>query len=201
MSRSVSATNQTESEGLSIERVVFVAARFDTPVFVHSNIGSLTFAGDTYTGIGELGAIGGIEESERLQPSPITFEFSGVVSERLAEALDAGNYGDVFDVYEGFLDGSGQLVDDPIKVGGATFEHSWIEFGEKNKVVIVTQHDLSALDRKSGRRWTDEDVRAEYPDDEFCSMLYLVGNRRLLWGGVPTRQRGAGSVGGRSKDD
>ena len=200
MSRTMSATNIAEAEAGSLEVVIMVAFNFQIPVYVHSNIGTLTYAGNDYLGVGDLGAIGGLEETEALQPSPITLELSGVVSTHIAEALNAGNYGESIEIYLGYLS-EGALVDDPVPLAAGTFEHAEIELGERtNKVVITMQHDLARLELKNGRRWTDEDQQVDFPGDEFFSMMHRVGQRRLTWGGGPPLNRG-GSINRRPGDD
>ena len=189
MSRTLSTANENESEEEIIEVVLLVKFEFDTPVYVHSNVANIGFDGNVYTGVGDLGAVGGLEETETLSPNPVTFELSGLVPGTIAEALDAGNFGDRIECYMGFMDTTGELVDDPVLIAAGTFDHADIEFGDQTRVVITMQHDLARLRVKAGRRWTDEDHRQYYPDDTFFAYIHRVGNRTLLWGGQPNLSR------------
>ena len=97
MSRGLSSPNLAEVSGPHYRPVVLVALEFDTPVYVHNRIGTLTNPVDSndYLGVGDYGSIDEIRESERLGPHPIRLTLSAEDAALVAEALnDDGNFGD-----------------------------------------------------------------------------------------------------------
>ncbi len=183
MSRGLVAANRTEVDAVYLQPVLLVKLQFDTPIFVHSGVGPITFGGDTYTGVGDFGAVGAVEESESVGPSPISLTLSGIDAAHITEALDAGNYGDIVTLYEGYRQDDGLLVADPWIVAGGTFEHATISLGENNAITIVIQHDLERLQEKAGDKYTDEDQQQKFAGDQGFKFVAAMVNQKLLWAG------------------
>lgn len=196
MSRDIGTLNAAEVVKSSLEPVLLVKFEFDTPVYVHTNVGTITFESNVYTGVGELGEIQGAEESEQLSPSPLRLTLSGLTPEYIVEALDAGDYGDIVTIYKGYINSDGVLVESPWVYWRGTFEHANIELGDdRNAVTVVVQNDLKVLTEKSGRRWSDEDQQREYPGDTFFSFIHGIANQKLTVGGQPVAPRPSGPGG------
>lgn len=184
MARDIGIENITEVDSASLEPVVLVELQFATPIYVHSGVGNITYNSNVYTGVGDFGGVHGVEESEELSPAPVTLTLSSLVSDHLTEALNAGNYGDVIIVYQGYRQTGGALVADPWVIARGTFEHATIEMAEENnRVSIIMQHDIAVLRKKSGRRFTDEDQQEEYPGDTGLAFVHFINNVKLRWGG------------------
>ena len=110
MSRDISATNLAEINAPHLYGVDMVKLEFGTPVYCHSGIGTITYGGNDYVGVGQFGSVSNAKESENLTPSPLTLTLSGVDSSLIAEALDSGTYGDVVTIYHGYRQDDGNLV-------------------------------------------------------------------------------------------
>lgn len=192
MSRPIGAENTAHVEGSATRAISLVKFEFDTPVYVHSGIGNLPFDGNTYLGAGELVGVDGLEESEDISPMQLDLTLNYVPSQHITEAMDAGNYGDVVTVYKGYKNSAGQLVGTPTVRWVGFFEHSNVKLGKVNAVTVSCQHELTILDEKPGRRWTDEDQQAEFSGDTGFSFAADMPNRKLLWGG----QTGGAVAGG-----
>ena len=182
MSRGLSAANLAEVNSAHLHVVVLVKLEFDSPIFIHSGMGDIVFAGDTYLGVGDLGAVESVQESERVEPSVIRLTLSGIDANLISEALDAGNFGDVISVYEGYRRDDGTLVADPWLVGRGTYEFASIVIGDTNAISISVQHDLARLADKSGDRYTNEDQQDKFPGDTGFSFIADMINIKLLWG-------------------
>ena len=183
----LSTTNATEARKSYIQEVVLAKLEFDTPVYVHSGIGNIDYDGDTYLGVGDFGSVRQIRESEALGPSPFELTLSGLDSALLAEALDAGNYGDSVTVYLGFRQDDGTLVDDPVQLAKGKLAYPVGNRGEDNSISIVVQHNLAFLEQVDGSRFSDEEQQKLYPGDEgfeYCWDMVNVA-RQLLWRNAP----------------
>ena len=99
MSR-ISSTNEAQVDGTHVHGVTMVKLGFDTPAYVHSGIGTISYGGNDYLGVGTYGQISSARESENLGPLSITLTLSGIDSDYIAESLDSGNLYDVVTVYQ-----------------------------------------------------------------------------------------------------
>lgn len=183
MSRPIDSANQAQVESPVVRPVEMAHFAFNTPVFVHSGIGNITYDGNVYLGAGGLIAVDGLEESEDIAPTQIDFTLNYVPSQYVSEALDAGNYGDVITFYSGYKGTDGRLVADPELAGRAFFEHAAIKMGNENAITVSSQHEVTVIDERPGRRYSDEDWRAEFPSETGGSFAADIPTRKLLWGG------------------
>lgn len=198
MSRGLSSSNQTSIAAAHVHEVVLVAFDFDTPVYVHSGIGTITYDGNDYIGVGEFGGISGVEESEQITVRPLELTLSGLDNDQypgidqvpISDALDAGKYGDAVTIYEGYRNDDGTLADDPWIVATGIFESAAISLGGSNEVVITVQHDLARLEEKNGARYTFEDQQTRFSGDIGFAFVHAVIGQQLLWGGRRVIDRG-----------
>ncbi len=152
-------------------------------VYVHSGIGSITFDGNNYTGVGNLGNIGEARESEQLGPLSIEVTLNALVSDYLEAALDAGKYGDPVTIYAAYRQADGTLVSDPWVVWSGWYEFAQIKAGNENIISMTLQHDLSVLEEKDGSRFTDEDHQGKYAGDLAFEFVHEAATQKLVWGG------------------
>lgn len=183
MTRGIGATNITETDADSLYPVVLVKLGFATPVYLHSGIGDIVYSGNTYLGVGDLGTVESVRETESFSPSPITLTLSGLDSAFITEALNAGAYGDIITIYEGYRGTGNALKADPWLVARGFFETAAISLGKDNKITITMQHELVRLQEKPGRRYSNEDQQREYAGDTFFSFVASMANLKRLWGG------------------
>ena len=199
MSRGLSASNQTEVDSTHLEEVGLVKLEFDTPVYLHWGIGTITFDSNAYLGVGDYGSSGGARESENLGPLTMTYTFSALDATLLSEAMDSGDFGDVITEYIGYRQDDGTLVADPWIANKGTFDHASVSIGNDNSITIIAQHDLAVLDEISGRKFSDEDQQAEYTSDVGLEHVVDAEFVSLTWGG---RAAGfTGNHGGNSHSD
>jgi len=190
MTRGLGATNQTEIAKTHVQVVLLCGLEFDTPIYVHTGIGSISYDGNTYLGVGDFGGVDSIEEAESISPSPLRLTLSGIDSTLIAEAMTSGRYGDRVTVYEGYRLDDGSLVADPWILWAGTFEFPTITLGDDNGVTITGQHDLSKLDDASGARFSDEDQQRRYAGDTGFSYVADSVDKEIIWGGGPVRNPG-----------
>lgn len=183
MSRGLSTTNEAQVDAQHLHEVALVQFGFDTPVYVHSGIGSITYDSNTYLGMGDLGTISAPRESEALGPAPITLGLEGVTSDYIGEALDSGNLYDEVTIYVGYRQDDGTLVADPWILWKGWYEYGSIELGDESEVQITCQHDLSQISEKKGDRYSDEDAQSKNAGDVAFEFTASTKNQKLLWAG------------------
>ena len=185
MSRGLSAANQTEVAATHLQEVTLVKFEFDTPAYMHNGMGTITFDGNDYLGVGDFSTSGGSRESESLGPLTMTYTLSAVDSTLLAEAVDSGNFGDVITEYIGYRNDDGTLVADPWIANKGKYDHASISLGTDNSITITAHHDLAVLAEIDGRKFSDEDQQAEYTGDLGLEHAVAAEFVRLVWGGGP----------------
>ncbi|MBW2561660.1 MAG: hypothetical protein JRE40_12510 [Deltaproteobacteria bacterium] len=198
MSRTISATNLAEINASHLQPITMVKLEFDTPVYCHSGVGTITFSGNDYLGVGQLGAVGNMDESEDLTPSPLSLTLSGIDAALIADALNSGAYGDAVTIYEGYRQDDGTLVDDPWIVWKGTYEFGNITLDKQSNISITIKHDLAALSEKDGGRYSDEDQQVRFSGDIGFAYVTDTAGIQLLWGGsnITTGAAGGGGRGG-----
>ena len=196
MSRDISAANLAEINAAHLHLVVMVKLEFDTPLYVHSGIGTIVFDSNDYLGVGQFGNISNMTETEVLRPTSLTLTLSGVDSSLITEALDSGDYGDIVTIYNGYRQDDGTLVDDPLLIWKGFFEFASISQGEQSIVSITVQHDLAVLDEINGSRITDEDQQVRFTGDVGFGFVADMAGLKLFWGGgaVSTSRTGEGGA-------
>ncbi len=181
MSRGLTTANLNEATASSLQAVVLCKIELDTPQYVHSGIGPITFDSNVYQGIGDQGSISGIEESDDNSPQPIQLALSGIDSANIAEALNSANYGDMVTIYVGYRQDDGTLVDDPWTAWGGYIEYTSTD-GDSSSVILHCAHYLTILSKKNGRRYTDEDQQREHPNDLGLQYIDQINGKSLTWG-------------------
>lgn len=181
--RRLSVINTAQVDSPHVHMVTMVKLEFDTPAYAHSGIGTISYGGADYLGVGNLGAISGARETEILGPSPISLTLSGADSDLLAEAVDSGNLYDRVTIYQGYRQDDGTLYDDPWVVWSGWFEYAAISVGEESAISVTCQHDLSMLSEKNGSRYSDEDQQNAYTGDVGLAFASDTNGLRLMWGG------------------
>jgi hypothetical protein len=172
-------------------------------VRVWDGVGSLTWGGNTYTGLGYLGAVSPIEESADTRANGIVLSVSGVPSSLIASVLGDNYNRREVSVWIGALDAAGALVADPEVAFTGKMNNVDFDKGEKTSIIrIYAESRLVDLLRSRERRYTHEHQQIDFPGDLGLEYMARAQSTPLQWGGarVPTYS-GGGSSGGSATDD
>jgi len=201
MSRDISATNLTEINAAHLHEVLLVKLEFGTPAYAHSGIGTISFDGNNYLGVGQFGGISSTRETADLRPASLTLTLSGIDTNLITEALDSGGYGDVVTIYVGYRKDDGTLVDDPWIVWKGFLEFASIKQGKENVVLLTAQHDLAILNETDGSRFTDEDQQVRFSGDTGFQYVTDMAGMNLNWAGAKINTGTAGDRGKWADDE
>ena len=194
--RDISATNLAEINADHLYEVILVKLAFDAPLYVHSSVGPITYDSNIYLGVGGYGGVSATKETERLSPTTLTLQLSGVDPTHISEALEAGRYGDIVTIYTGYRQDDNTLVDDPWVRWRGFFEYASITQGDDIAVLLTLQHDLSILNEKHGGRYTGEDQESQFTGDLGLEFVTDQNGLKLIWGGGRTVSGSFGASGG-----
>ena len=196
MTRDVSPTNLTALDNPSIiDGITFVKIVLDAQdIFLHNSVGDITFDSDTYIGLGGLGRISDVIESNEITNEPLTLqlatitdvpESTDIVNEIAQAVIDEDWRGRSVEIFIGIPDPTSQvLVDDPFIVFSGEVSHIYrtIDQGtfDLNVVCVRRWADWS---RKNERRFTDAEHQSLFPGDKFFEFVANMEVRSIDWRG------------------
>lgn len=184
MTRSISNANAAASSAPVIAPVWFVKLEFDDgPVCLHTQLGTLSFGGDEYTGAGDIGAISTMEEDSELSRSTLTLSLSGLPGDIISVVLNEQYQGRNATVFLGYLNpDTMQLVDTPLIVYRGRMDTASTEQGETLSVGLSVESRFAAWDRPLVRRYNNADQQARYPGDRGLEYVEQTAEKQLIWG-------------------
>jgi hypothetical protein len=185
MTRSISASNISASSAAHIIPVEFVELLLDTgAIRVHSQLGDITWSGNTYTGVGSYGGVSGGDEATEVRATNLTLRLSGVPVALTGTVLAEDIRGRIATRYMGFLDTStNALVDTPLILFKGRMDSPAIETdGTTSTITINVEHIVTFNSRPAALRYNSATQKRFYPDDKFFDFAERTANASLAWG-------------------
>lgn len=188
MSRGIDSAVTTDvSTERHIRLVIFAALEFDSgTVYVHDSIGTFSFGGNDYLGVGDFGGISTIEENQQMSAYEITLVLSGLDADLLDEALNQNYQGRAVTIYLGALDlDTGALLATPNEIWSGAMDVARIAVGagDENAIEITCESDFARLEKINGRTFSDSDLQAEYSGDTFLQYCAAMEDAKVVWRG------------------
>jgi hypothetical protein len=135
---------------------------------VWTGLGNLNWAGLTFTGIGDLGAMSEVEETLELRAVRLTLSLSPVPQDVIDIALSEQSFRlRKAQLWFAMLDAEGAFVADPFPLWAGLMDTMEVVDGPEPRIVLTCESRLVDLERAEVRRYTDPDQQAEYPGDRF----------------------------------
>lgn len=183
MTRDISTANQSASAAPVIAPVWFVKLEFDFGnVCLHTQLGTISFDGDDYTGSGDIGGIGQIEEDSELARSPLTLTLRGLPLDIVSIILGEYYQGRKATLYQGYLDGDMQLVDDPVIIYRGRMDTASTDQGETLGVTLSIESRFASWERPNVRRYNNADQQSRYPGDRGLEFVERSAEKQIFWG-------------------
>lgn len=190
MARSLSAQMQAVATADVVRPFLLIDLDFDAPtgtVRLWTGHGDITFNSNTYAGAGDVLSIDKFSESIDLEESGITLNLTGLNPTIVEYARDKEYQGRTATVRFGALDGSGNIISDPIIVfQGFMDTMSITDAGESANISLTIESKMIALDRVKVRRYTPEDLKLDYPSDKGLDFVPSMQETEITWGGKLT---------------
>lgn len=183
MTRGLDAATQTASEAGRADPVALVKLEFASgDVRLWTGWGTLTYDGEDYTGAGDLGTIGPIDEDSDLSRNTMEIGLRGLPNDIVAIALSEQYQGRPCTLFVGYLDPvTGQLVGDPAAFTGQ-MDFPTIELGAECQIVLTVEDEFAVLDKPKVRRYNDADQQSRYPGDRFFEFVEQTTDKQINWG-------------------
>lgn len=184
MSRGMNASNESAVAADTVAPILFADLDFKSGhVRVHSGLGTITWGGYDWLGVGTFGQVSGLQESAELQRKTVTYTLTGVPNDMIALVLGEDYQGRPAKVYVGFFSTTTYLmVADPELLDSGQMDVSKIKEGQDCSVTITAESRISSWSRPVVRRYTDAEQRKKYPNDKGLEFLSQSAQKEIVWG-------------------
>lgn len=170
---------------LSRDRVTAVIAaniQFESgTVYVHSGTGTIVLNGFVYYGMGKMGAVDDVGETNSTSPAQLKLTLSGLDLSLFATTLNERCVGRQANIYLGVMDDSGvvraadMIFQGKVSSTGATA-------GETNALQYTVSNIFEDWQRPFPDRYTDESHQATQPGDRIFRYVAQMAERSIYWG-------------------
>jgi hypothetical protein len=167
-----------------VKPCLFVSMQFSTgTIYAWSGYGSVTWNSQTWTGVGGFGAIGGMTETTDVAAQSLTLSLNGIPSTMVSNVINSANQTYSVNIYFGFLDGSGNVIANPILVFNGTTDVPTITCGpETSDITVTCESPLIRLNLASNRIWSSNDQFIDYPTDNGFGFVPAIQDWDGNWG-------------------
>lgn len=183
MTRGLDATTEAASQAAVIAPVALVKLEFpDGNVCLWTGLGTLEYDGDTYTGAGDLGVIGPIDEDSDLARNTLEIGLRGLPNDIVSIVLSQQYQGRPATVYVGYLDPTTmQLTGVPTPFPGK-MDFPTISLGKNCQVMLRIEDEFATLDRPKVRRYNDADQQSRFSGDKGLEFVEQTTEKQINWG-------------------
>ncbi len=154
----------------------------DEPVRVWSGIGILSWDGKSWTGVGDFGGIGDIEERGKVEADTLRLQLNGVPLANKALALARQNYqGRAAQIWLALMDEDEALIDAPVPVFAGPMDFMVVsETADSATITLEVSSELVDLSRQRVLYYTAADQRVLFPGDTFFDFVPSA-TEEILW--------------------
>lgn len=181
--RSLASALRDATQAAVVRPVVLAQLDFDgAPVRAASVPFDVVVDGETFVGVGALGAISAVVEGTEAKPYGIELSLSGIAPALLAEAMRGECQGRGAQVWLGMLDAGHVLVGPPALLWRGRMDTMDVVLGESAVITVSAESRLADWQRARTRRYTDQDQQRQYPGDLGFEFVTTTAEREITWG-------------------
>jgi len=187
----LTGNNLSESLSSQMAPVYFVQLQYDSgTVRAHSAIGTITWGGNDWLGVGQYGQISEVLNQSDLEVSSLKLTLSGIPNDQISIALNEHYQNRKCLIYLGFLDDQDQLVDDPALIWTGLMESQDITLSDtSSEIQLKVVNELARWDKPKELRFNDATQRSLFPNDRFFEFVAETVEKRIFWGQEEKRDK------------
>jgi len=183
LSSAVKTNLQNFSQADNVDGFIAVEAKFDSDnVRIWTGIGDITVGGNTYTGIGDLLSISGVEDNNELSSNGLSLSLSGMNKEVLDIALTENFQNRIVNVFMGFLTGKNESAGEFQMYSGRITDMSIADGPRANTITIETENRLVDFTRPTNLRYTAESQQNLFSGDKGLDFVADIQEADINWG-------------------
>ena len=181
--RSLSSEMQAVATAETVRPILLIESDFDSgAINLWNGIGQLNYGGKTYIGAGNLLAVEPVSESTDLRANGTSVTLSGINNTLVGLAKDEDYQGRGLTVKLGAMDENNDVIADPVIMFSGFMDTMMLtESGDSSSITIDVENKLIQMDRAKVRRFTDNDQRIDYPNDDGFSFVAKIQDREINW--------------------
>jgi hypothetical protein len=162
-------------------------------VYLHNSLGTFTWGGFDWLGVGDLGAISQVEEAMDVSPYAITLSLSGLNSTITGAALTENYFMHNATIYIGVLDADAELITTPTQIWAGYMDQMNMTVGADggDGIELICESELSRFNRASNLMYTNVAQQEKSTGDLFFSHIHRIEGAKINWGA----QRLPGGIG------
>ena len=174
----------------TIRPALFVEATFtNETIHVWNGLGSITWNGKTWMGVGSLGSVSSIEEGSAVEAKGVSITMSGLDPVLLTDVLEQYQVGLPVSVWLGLFDDIGALIPDPIlSFAGRMDQPTLTVDGKTASISINCESKLLDMNVACEFFYTNEQQQLDYPLDKGLSFVSSIQEVQIYWGKAPSAQ-------------
>lgn len=179
-----SAANQTAATAAHAEVVTFVELDFPEGfIRVHTRIGTITWGGYDWLGLGQLGSVEMVREDSEIRPNGVKLTLTGVDSALVTSAIQSQYHGRAVTIYVGLMaTDTLALGATPETVFRGMMDYMTIELAkDSGRITVNCESELARWNRPRGLAYTHESQQLIYPGDTGFDMVPTIQTRVLDW--------------------
>jgi hypothetical protein len=183
MPRAMSSADLTALQSSNLQPVVFVQITFNsTTIYLWSGIGSISWNGQTWTGLGSLLGMSPIEDGATVEARGMSITLSGLDATLISNCLSDFGLGLPATVYFG-MRSSGSIISSPIDAWSGRVDRPDISVsGQEATITINLESRLLDMNNAVDRRLTNQDQQMTWPGDLGLQFVDALQERTLFWG-------------------
>lgn len=184
MSRAFEAASAAAFAAPHVTILTFAYMDFSSGIIrVHNGIGTYTWGGQDWLGVGDFGAVSALEEGSDVSPYGITLTLSALDSTLIGVALTEDYYMRDAIIYIGALSADDELLNTPLQMWAGHMDvmtaSAGVESGDS--ITLKCESELSAFNRSSNLKYTTQALQAEYSGDVFFDFLPKISGAKIRW--------------------
>lgn len=183
MSRAFGAASAAAFIQPNVSIITFVMMDFTSGIVrTHNGLGTYTWGGQDWIGVGSLGSVSQFEEGADISPYGITLTLSALDADVSGEALNQNYFMRPVSIYIGALSADDELLNDPLPIWSGHMDVMTVTAGAENDTITLKcESELAAFDRSSNLKYTDQAQQRFYPGDVFFNFLPKIEGAKIKW--------------------
>jgi len=149
-----------------------------------SGIGTLTWNGNDFVGIGKLGRIVGAGETAEVRTTETSYQMNGIIdSVALNDFISNPVRNGIAKAWLVFLDDNEQVIPNPILIDETILDTASVHYAASGEATLTLRGTSAVFDfrRPRGRNLTNEQLQADYPGDTGLDRIPGLANRGVSW--------------------